>query len=110
MNGSLALVGSGEYLPAMSNFEGSLIADGVKNGKAARYLQIPTAAGRKSARSKLECACELVRNYPFDPPAAASALGINGSSRFKNAGDAEGAIPISVAALDNAIGDEIRSN
>ena len=48
MNGSLALVGSGEYLPAMSNFESSLIADGVKNGKAVRYLQIPTAAGRES--------------------------------------------------------------
>ena len=48
MNGSLALIGSGEYLPAMAKFEGSLIADGVKNGKAARYLQIPTAAGRES--------------------------------------------------------------
>ena len=46
MNGSLALVGSGEYLPAMANFEVSLIADGVKNGKESRYLQIPTAAGR----------------------------------------------------------------
>ncbi len=48
MNGSLALVGSGEYLPAMAQFENSLIADGVKNGKEARYLQIPTAAGRES--------------------------------------------------------------
>ncbi len=48
MNGSLALVGSGEYLPAMANFEGSLITDGVKNGKESRYLQIPTAAGRES--------------------------------------------------------------
>ena len=48
MNGSLALVGSGEYLPAMANFEGSLISDGVKNGKESRYLQIPTAAGRES--------------------------------------------------------------
>ena len=48
MNGSLALVGSGEYLPAMANFEASLIADGVKNGKESRYLQIPTAAGRES--------------------------------------------------------------
>ena len=48
MNGSLALVGSGEYLPAMSEFEKSLVADGVKNGKEARYLQIPTAAGRES--------------------------------------------------------------
>jgi len=49
MNGSLALVGSGEYLPAMSQFEKSLIEDGVKNGKEARYLQIPTAAGRESS-------------------------------------------------------------
>ena len=49
MNGSLALIGSGEYLPAMAKFEGSLIADGVRNGKESRYLQIPTAAGRESA-------------------------------------------------------------
>ncbi|CAB4330531.1 MAG: peptidase [Actinobacteria bacterium] len=48
MIGSLALVGSGEYLPAMAQFEKSLIQDGVKNGKEARYLQIPTAAGRES--------------------------------------------------------------
>jgi cyanophycinase-like exopeptidase len=49
MNGSLALVGSGEYLPAMAEFEKSLVHDGVKNGKEARYVQIPTAAGRESA-------------------------------------------------------------
>jgi len=49
MNGSLALVGSGEYLPAMTQFEKSLVSDGVKNGKEARYLQIPTAAGRESS-------------------------------------------------------------
>ena len=48
MNGSLALVGSGEYLPAMAEFEKSLVHDGVKNGKEARYVQIPTAAGRES--------------------------------------------------------------
>jgi cyanophycinase len=48
MIGSLALVGSGEYLPAMAQFENSLLQDGVKNGKEARYLQIPTAAGRES--------------------------------------------------------------
>ena len=48
MNGSLALVGSGEYLPAMAEFEKSLFQDGVKNGKEARYVQIPTAAGRES--------------------------------------------------------------
>jgi cyanophycinase-like exopeptidase len=49
MNGSLALVGSGEYLPAMAQFENSLVSDGVKNGKEARFLQIPTAAGRESS-------------------------------------------------------------
>jgi len=49
MNGSLALVGSGEYLPAMTQFEKSLVSDAVKNGKEARYLQIPTAAGRESS-------------------------------------------------------------
>lgn len=48
MNGSLALVGSGEYLPAMADFEKSLIDDGVKNGKQPIYIQIPTAAGRES--------------------------------------------------------------
>jgi cyanophycinase len=48
MNGSLALVGSGEYLPAMTEFEKSLVHDGVKNGKESRYIQIPTAAGRES--------------------------------------------------------------
>ena len=49
MNGSLALVGSGEYLPAMAAFEQSLIDDGIKNGKQPLYIQIPTAAGRESA-------------------------------------------------------------
>ena len=49
MNGSLALVGSGEYLPAMANFEKTLIDDGVKNGKRPIYVQIPTAAGKESS-------------------------------------------------------------
>ena len=48
-HGSLALVGSGEYLPAMASLEQSLIQDGVKNGKKARFIQIPTAAGQESA-------------------------------------------------------------
>ena len=48
MNGSLALVGSGEYLPEMASLEKSLIEDGVMNGKQAKYIQIPTAAGRES--------------------------------------------------------------
>ena len=49
MNGSLALVGSGEYLPAMAAFEKSLVDDGVKNGRQEKYIQIPTAAGRENA-------------------------------------------------------------
>jgi cyanophycinase-like exopeptidase len=48
MNGSLALVGSGEYLPAMATFEKSLIDDGIKNGKRPIFVQIPTAAGKES--------------------------------------------------------------
>jgi cyanophycinase-like exopeptidase len=48
MSGSLALVGSGEYLPAMSAFEKSLIEDGKRNQKAPTFVQIPTAAGRES--------------------------------------------------------------
>jgi len=47
MNGSLALVGSGEYLPAMAEFEKSLISDGISNGLNSTYIQIPTAAGKR---------------------------------------------------------------
>jgi len=53
MNGSLALVGSGEYLPAMAEFEKSLLDDGIRNGKNLIYIQIPTAAGRES-KSRLK--------------------------------------------------------
>ena len=49
MNGSLALVGSGEYLPAMATFEKSLLDDAIALGKAPTYIQIPTAAGKESA-------------------------------------------------------------
>jgi len=47
-NGSLALVGSGEYLPQMKEFEQSLINDGLANNKKPIYIQIPTAAARES--------------------------------------------------------------
>ena len=47
-NGSLALVGSGEYLPQMAEFEKGLIDDGLANGKKPIYVQIPTAAGQES--------------------------------------------------------------
>ncbi len=48
MKGSVGLVGSGEYLPEMAEFEGSLLRDGEKNQKAPVFVQIPTAAGRES--------------------------------------------------------------
>jgi cyanophycinase-like exopeptidase len=48
MKGSLALVGSGEYLPAMLDLEKSLFEDGLSKGKEPVYVQIPTAAGRES--------------------------------------------------------------
>ena len=46
--GSVALVGSGEYLPEMAKLEALLIEDGVAKGKKARFVQIPTAAGQES--------------------------------------------------------------
>ena len=48
MSGSLALVGSGEYLPGMSDFEESLLREGISQGKSPIYLQLPTAAGQES--------------------------------------------------------------
>jgi cyanophycinase len=47
-SGSIALVGSGEYLPAMRELEGALIQDGEQNDKEPVFVQIPTAAGRES--------------------------------------------------------------
>ena len=44
-HGRLALVGSGEYLPVMAEFETSLL----NAGPSKRYVQIATAAGRESA-------------------------------------------------------------
>ena len=49
MNGSLALIGSGEYLPAMAVFEKTLLDDAIACGKTPTYIQIPTAAGKESA-------------------------------------------------------------
>lgn len=46
--GSLALVGSGEYLPSMLDLESLLIEDGVAKGKRPIYVQLATAAGRES--------------------------------------------------------------
>ena len=44
--GPLALVGSGEYLPVMTEVEGLLI-----QGRAPRYVQLPTAAAPEGERS-----------------------------------------------------------
>ncbi len=44
--GPLALVGSGEYLPVMADVEAMLI-----NGRAPRYVQLPTAAAPEGERS-----------------------------------------------------------
>lgn len=48
MPGSIALVGSGEYLPEMAELERSLIEDGLEQGKDPLFVQIPTAAGQES--------------------------------------------------------------
>lgn len=60
VEGSIALVGSGEYLPVMADFELSLIKDGQENQKQPVYVQIPTAAGRES-RDRLQYWKELGR-------------------------------------------------
>ncbi len=44
MSGPVALVGSGEYTAAMFDVEAGLLA-----GRSARYVQLPTAAGREGA-------------------------------------------------------------
>lgn len=49
MVGSIALVGSGEYLPEMMELEASLLRDGLQNNKKARFVQIPTAAGQEGS-------------------------------------------------------------
>jgi len=44
MPGRIALVGSGEYLPVMADFEKEMLTKGPSN----RYVQLATAAGRES--------------------------------------------------------------
>jgi peptidase E len=48
MNGALALVGSGEYLPVMQSLEQTLLINAISLGKNNTYIQIPTAAGQES--------------------------------------------------------------
>jgi len=45
MNGLIALVGSGEYLPAMEEIDSSLLASLNLNERKARVVCLPTAAG-----------------------------------------------------------------
>ena len=52
--GRVALIGSGEYLPEMQDFENSLL----QSGGSDIYVQIPTAAGRES-KARLEYWREL---------------------------------------------------
>lgn len=47
--GRIALVGSGEYTPAMQSVEEMLIRDGVAAGKREIFVQIPLGAGQESA-------------------------------------------------------------
>jgi len=49
--GAIALVGSGEYLPAMATLEQDLIDDAVRRGKPRHYLQLATAAGEEGEKS-----------------------------------------------------------
>jgi len=51
MDGAIALVGSGEYLPGMAEVEAALLDDAVHRGKARTYVQLPTAAGREGGKS-----------------------------------------------------------
>ena len=46
--GSIALVGSGEFLPEMSDLENLLIQDGVRNGKVPRFIQIQQQQAKKA--------------------------------------------------------------
>lgn len=49
--GAIALVGSGEYLPAMATLERDLIDDAVRRGRPRHFMQLATAAGQEGERS-----------------------------------------------------------
>ena len=49
--GAIALVGSGEYLPAMATLEQDLIDDAVRRGRPRHFMQLATAAGQEGERS-----------------------------------------------------------
>jgi cyanophycinase len=51
MNGLIALVGSGEYLPVMDEVDKYLLANCGAEGRPPRVVCLPTAAGREGERS-----------------------------------------------------------
>ncbi|MFZ9283669.1 MAG: Type 1 glutamine amidotransferase-like domain-containing protein [Candidatus Nanopelagicales bacterium] len=51
MAGTIALVGSGEYLLSMEPLEQKLIEQGVANGKKPKFVQLATAAGQEGYAS-----------------------------------------------------------
>jgi cyanophycinase len=51
MNGLIALVGAGEYLPVMDEIDRHLLASVDTNGRAPRVVCLPTAAGQEGDES-----------------------------------------------------------
>ena len=51
MNGLIALVGAGEYLPVMNEIDRHLLASVDTNGRAPRVVCLPTAAGQEGDES-----------------------------------------------------------
>lgn len=51
MNGLIALVGAGEYLPVMNDIDSYLLGSVNTNGRAPRVVCIPTAAGQEGDAS-----------------------------------------------------------
>ncbi|GAB4490269.1 MAG: hypothetical protein Fur0016_22210 [Anaerolineales bacterium] len=51
MNGLIALLGSGEYLPVMNDTDRSLLAQCGANGRTPRVICLPTAAGQEGEAS-----------------------------------------------------------
>ncbi|GAB1469764.1 hypothetical protein MASR2M66_06410 [Chloroflexota bacterium] len=51
MNGLIALLGSGEYLPVMNEVDAHLLAHCGANGRKPRVVCLPTAAGQESEAS-----------------------------------------------------------
>jgi cyanophycinase len=51
MNGLIALLGSGEYLPVMDGVDAHLLTNCGANGRKPRVVCLPTAAGKEGGRS-----------------------------------------------------------